>query len=101
MKSCNVFFASAVFRGAPVQHRSSTSEGIETTVQPSTPGQGPTVHGETHTAAGKQIHKYCEIISSPEHEVLIVSYCGQWLSDVRRRVSSVMRRPSTFDVYTL
>jgi len=28
------------------------------------------------------------IVSSPEHEV---SYCGQW----------VVRRPSTFDVYTL
>ena len=41
------------------------------------------------------------IISSPEHEVLMVSYCGQWLSVVRRRASSVVRRPSTFDVYTL
>ena len=38
--------------------------------------------------------------SSPEHEVLMVSYCGQWLSVVRR-ASSVVRRPSTFDVYTL
>ena len=48
------------------------------------------------------------IFSSPEHEVLMVSYCGQWLSVVRRRAScdvrrpsSVVRRPSTFDVYTL
>ena len=41
------------------------------------------------------------IFSSPEHEVLMVSYCGQWLSVVRRRVSCVVRRPSTFDVYTL
>jgi len=40
-------------------------------------------------------------ISSPEHELLMVSYCGQWLSVVRRRVSCVVRRPSTFDVYTL
>jgi len=47
-------------------------------------------------------------ISSPEHEVLMVSYCGQWLSVVRRRpssvvrrASSVVRRASTFDVYTL
>jgi len=39
--------------------------------------------------------------SSPEHEVLMVSYCGQWLSVVRRRATSVVRRPSTFDVYTL
>jgi len=48
---------------------------------------------------------YCyilfHIISSPEHEVLMVSYCGQWLSVVRRRASCVVCRPSTFDVYTL
>ena len=30
------------------------------------------------------------IFSSPEHEVLMVSYCGQWLSVVRRRVSCVV-----------
>ena len=43
----------------------------------------------------------CEFIfSSPEHEVLMVSYCGQWLSVVRRP-SSVVRGVSTFDVYTL
>ena len=29
-------------------------------------------------------------VSSPEHEVLMVSYCGQWLSVVRRRPSSVV-----------
>jgi len=40
-------------------------------------------------------------VSSPEHEVLMVSYCGQWLPVVRRRLSCVVRRPSTFDVYTL
>jgi len=28
-------------------------------------------------------------ISSPEHEVLMVSYCGQWLSVVVRRPSCV------------
>jgi len=33
--------------------------------------------------------------------MLMVSYCGQWLSVVRRHASSVVRRPSTFDVYTL
>ena len=51
---------------------------------------------------------FSSFISSPEHEVLMVSYCGQWLSVVRRRAScdvrrpsSVVRRPSTFDVYTL
>ena len=35
------------------------------------------------------------IISSPEHEVLMVSYCGQWLSVVRRRASCVVRRASS------
>jgi len=39
------------------------------------------------------------LFSSPEHEVLMVSYCGQWV--VRRRPSCVGRRASTFDVYTL
>jgi len=39
------------------------------------------------------------IFSSPEHEVLMVSYCGQWV--VRRPSLSVVRRESTFDVYTL
>ena len=34
------------------------------------------------------------VFSSPEHEVLMVSYCGQWLSVVRRRASCVVRRPS-------
>jgi len=43
----------------------------------------------------------CRLFSSPEHEVLIVSYCGQWLSVVVRHVSCVVCRPSTFDVYTL
>jgi len=46
----------------------------------------------------------CELlpfVSSPEHEVLMVSYCGQWLSVVRRRPSCVVRRASTIDVYTL
>jgi len=33
------------------------------------------------------------IFSSPEHKVLMVSYCGQWLS--------VVRCASTFDVYSL
>jgi len=54
------------------------------------------------------LHLFCFVFSSPEHEVLMVSYCGQWLSVVRRRpscvvrrASSVVRRPSTFDVYTL
>ena len=34
------------------------------------------------------------LFSSPEHEVLMVSYCGQWLSVVRRRPSCVVRRAS-------
>ena len=37
-------------------------------------------------------------ISSPEHEVLMVSYCGQWLSVVRRRPSCVVRRPSCVNI---
>jgi len=39
------------------------------------------------------------VISSPEHEVLMVSYCGQWLSVVRRRVSSVVRQHLMFTLY--
>ena len=38
------------------------------------------------------------LFSSPEHEVLMVSYCGQWLSVVRRRPSSVVRRPSSVNI---
>ena len=51
-------------------------------------------------AAGRIVGFFI-IFSSPEHEVLMVSYCGQWLSVVRRRPSSVVCRASTFDVYTL
>jgi len=39
--------------------------------------------------------KYTYIFSSPEHEVLMVSYCGQWLSVVRRP-SSVVRQHLMF-----
>jgi len=42
-----------------------------------------------------------ELISSPEHEVLMVSYCGQWLSVVRRRASCVVRRPSCVNIWCL
>ena len=38
----------------------------------------------------------CLVISSPEHEVLMVSYCGQWLSVVRRCPSSVVRQHLMF-----
>ena len=38
------------------------------------------------------------LFSSPEHEVLMVSYCGQWLSVVRRRASSVVRRASSVNI---
>ena len=38
------------------------------------------------------------VLSSPEHEVLMVSYCGQWLSVVRRRASCVVRRPSCVNI---
>ena len=36
---------------------------------------------EKSAGAGMQIH----VISSPEHEVLMVSYCGQSMSVVRRQ----------------
>jgi len=42
------------------------------------------------------LYKYC--FSSPEHEVLMVSYCGQWLSVVRRALSFVCH-PPTFNIY--
>jgi len=38
------------------------------------------------------IHIYWCIVSSPEHKVLMVSYCDRALSVVRRRPSSVVRR---------
>ena len=38
------------------------------------------------------------LFSSPEHEVLMVRYCGQWLSVVRRRASSVVRRASSVNI---
>ena len=38
------------------------------------------------------------VISSPEHEVLMVSYCGQWLSVVRRRATCVVRRASSVNI---
>jgi len=44
-------------------------------------------------------HHVVSIFSSPEHEVLMVSYCGQWLSVVRRRVSSVVRQHLMFTLY--
>jgi len=36
------------------------------------------------------------LFSSPEHEVLMVSYCDQWLSVVMRRASSVVRQHLMF-----
>ena len=41
------------------------------------------------------VQKY-SVFSSPKHKVLGVSYCDRPLSVVRRRASSVVRRPSTF-----
>jgi len=38
---------------------------------------------------------YLRVFSSPEHKVLMVSYCDQALSVVRRRPSCVVRRPSS------
>jgi len=40
------------------------------------------------------------IFSSPEHKVLMVSYCDRVLSVVRRRPSSVVRRPSCVNFFT-
>ena len=31
----------------------------------------------------------CHLLSSPEHEVLMVSYCGQSMSIVRRAASAI------------
>ena len=45
--------------------------------------------------------QYQIFFSSPEHEVLMVSYCGQWLSVIRRRVSCVVRRPSSVNIWCL
>jgi len=44
-------------------------------------------------------HFYMFIFSSPEHEVLMVSYCGQWLSVVVCRVSCVVRQHLMFTLY--
>jgi len=41
------------------------------------------------------------IFSSPEHEVLMVSYCGQWLSVVRRRASCDVLRVSCVNIWCL
>jgi len=56
----------------------------------------------------KLTHDMCSkvVFSSPEHEMLMVSYCGQSVvrrpsSSVVRRASCDVRRASTFDVYTL
>ena len=38
------------------------------------------------------------LFSSPEHEVLMVSYCGQWLSVLRRRVSCIVCRVSSVNI---
>ena len=50
---------------------------------------------------GKKVTFHLFFFSSPEHEVLMVSYCGQWLSVVRRRPSSVVRRPSCVNIWCL
>ena len=45
---------------------------------------------------------YCikPIFSSPEHKVLMVSYCDRALSVVRRRPLCVVRRPSCVNFFT-
>jgi len=45
--------------------------------------------------SGKKLQYLNIVFSSPELEVLMVSYCGQWLSVVRRRPLCVVRRPSS------
>ena len=44
--------------------------------------------------SGERIVARGPLVSSPEHEVLMVSYCGQSMSVVRR-ASCVVRRPSS------
>jgi len=41
------------------------------------------------------------VFSSPEHKVLRVSYCDRPLSVVRHRLSSVVRRASCVNFFTL
>ena len=54
------------------------------------------------TLNGIQIIFVCvRLFSSPEHEVLMVSYCGQWLSVVRRRVSCIVCRVSCVNIWCL
>ena len=55
---------------------------------------GAVTVSDQHRYDGVDLMKQVTLVSSPEHEVLMVSYSGQWLS-------IVVRRPSTFDVYTL
>ena len=45
--------------------------------------------------AKQTIHMKCHLISSPEHEVLMVSYCGQSMSVVCRPSFVVRRAVST------
>ena len=50
-----------------------------------------------HHCCSQQLENIANFIfSSPEHEVLMVSYCGQWLSVVRRRATCVVRQHLMF-----
>jgi len=51
------------------------------------PTMGPVWNGSGYIGcvlSPPTVQSYGIIFSSPEHEVLMVSYCGQWLSVVRR-----------------
>ena len=47
------------------------------------------------------LHPAHNVISSPEHEVLMVSYCGQSMSVVRRASCVVRRAASTIALKSL
>ena len=59
------------------------------------------VQKSKHVLRCMYYHNYdkVSVFSSPEHEVLMVSYCGQWLSVVRRRPSCVVRQHLMFTLY--
>ena len=58
----------------------------------------PSAYLQWRFHSGEQVVAYGPLVSSPEHEVLMVSYCGQSMSVVRRpscvvrRVASVVHR---------
>ena len=74
-------------------------ENIPTDYQPVVNKRGPPPGIEyldiSFTIQDNSFSSQKDIISSPEHEVLMVSYCGQSMSVVRRPSSVVRRAAST------